>query len=140
MRKTMDLLHYLIFVHSRWDEVLESNYFCHVLVNYFIGYQLDAFEGSFSDQYKSYLNLLRPVYLSEMLQQEWANFMILLTKYPRSILNRFFLCLSFFPAFFSSFFSSQSECWAIISSFSRFSSYYSISDLTVLHKKYVSRG
>jgi hypothetical protein len=49
MRKTMDLLHHLIFVHSRRDEILEPNDFGHVLVDYFIGYQLDTFEGSFPE-------------------------------------------------------------------------------------------
>ncbi len=45
----MNLLHNLIFVHSRRDEVLQTNDFGDVFVDYFISYQLDTFKGSFSE-------------------------------------------------------------------------------------------
>lgn len=63
----MDLLNNFVLMDSRRNEILKSNDLCDIFVDYFISDQLNSFEISLSKSVDVYLNLLRPVYLSEML-------------------------------------------------------------------------
>ena len=65
MSESMDLLDNFVFFIARRNKYFEPNDLGNIFVHHFISAELNAFECSLSALFKFYLNLLRPVSLSE---------------------------------------------------------------------------